>query len=175
MPFKSSRPIYAVILFALSIIYMCTTFLPLLYSVLFPNEDIERVVAALKEAGPAPLDAENVVQEAKSAVGSLTKAIQVGSGYTLNKGFHLTGGHEQTTVTETAYVYIAWFQKRSKPMLVSIALYTNDSGQKAYQISEVNGMLVVRAYAIPVLLFAVSLFLMSRRKSPTQASQPPTR
>lgn len=175
MPFKSSRPIYAIILFALSVIYMCTTFLPLLYSLLFPNEDIEQVVAALKEAGPAPLDAENVVQEAKSAVGPLTKAIQVGSGYTLNKGFHLSGAHEETSVRETAYVYIAWFEKRSKPMLVSIALYANDAGQKAYQISEVNGMSVVRAYAIPVLLFAVSLFLMSRRKSSRQTSWPSTR
>ena len=165
MTFKSSRPTYAIILFALSVIFMGTTFLPLLYSLLFPNEDIERVVAALK-GGTTPLDAENVVQEAKGAVGSLTRAIQVGSGYTWNRGFHLTGAHEQTNISETTYVYIAWFEKRPKPMFVSIVLYANDAGQKAYRINEVNGISVARAYAIPVLFFAVSLFLMRRKKSP---------
>jgi hypothetical protein len=94
---------------------MCATFLPLLYSVLLPNEDIERVVGALREGGTAPSDAETVVEQAKAAAGSLTTAIQVGYYTGVTATFHLSGSHspEQTKVSQTTY--IAWFQKHSSP------------------------------------------------------------
>jgi hypothetical protein len=66
-------------------------------------------------------------------------------------------------------IYIAWFQRRPKPMLVSIALYENDQGQKAYGIGEVATLTVVRGYGVPVALFGASLFLMRKRKSPGAA------
>jgi len=147
---------------------MCTTFLPFLYSLLFPNGDIERVVAGLREGGIAPLDADSVVDEAKAAAGPLIRSIQVGCSYGAAYGFHRSGSHDQTKVSETAYIYIAWFQKHQKPMLVAITLYANDAGQRAYRISEVDAASAARQYAIPVLLFGVSLFLVRRRKSPAQ-------
>jgi len=163
---KTHRPTYAVIFLALSIIYMCGMFLPFLYSVLHPNEDIERVVTALKEGGTAPPEAADVVEHARAAIGSLTKAIPVGIAYRVNKEFHLTGSHEHTTLYETGYFYLAWFEKRQNPTLVAIVLYANETGQKAYRIAEVNGVTIARDYAIPVLLFAVSLFLIRKRESP---------
>jgi hypothetical protein len=54
-------------------------------------------------------------------------------------------------------------------MLVSIALYENDQGQKAYGIGEVATLTVVRGYGVPVALFGASLFLMRKRKSPGAA------
>jgi len=168
--FKSSRPTYAIILLALSVLFMCATFLPLLYSVLLPNEDIERVVGALREGGRAPSDAETVVEQAKTAAGSLTTAMQVGYYSGVTATFHLSGSHspEQTKVSQTTY--IAWFQKRPRPMLVAITLYANDEGQKAYGISEVDPARVVRAYAVPIFLLGVSVFLVRKRKSSTTAS-----
>jgi hypothetical protein len=170
LAFKSSRPIYAIILLALSVIFVCATFLPFLYSLLLPDEDIERVVAALKGSGPAPLDADSVVDEAKAAAGPLIKAIPIGCSYGGSIGFHLSGSHEQTRVSQTAYIYVAWFQKHPGPMLVAITLYANDAGQRVYGIGEIDAASVARQYAIPVLLLGVSLFLVRKRKSPDQAS-----
>jgi hypothetical protein len=161
---------YALILLALSVIFMGTTFLPFLFSMLLPNEDIERVVAALKQGGTAPMDADRVVDEAKATAGPLSKAIQIGSAYQKTYTFSRTRSHEQTRVSLTSYIYIAWFQKHQKPLLVAITLYANDAGQKAYRIGEVDAASIARQYAIPVLFFGVSLFLVIRRKSPAQAS-----
>jgi len=116
------------------------------------------------------LEADSVVDEAKAAAGPLTKAIQIGCSYGTTTQFHLNGSHEQTRVSETAYIYIAWFQKHQKPMPVAITLYANDAGQRAYRISEVDAASVARQYAIPAFLFGGSLFLACRRKSPAQAS-----
>jgi hypothetical protein len=71
---KSGRPVYAIVLVALSTSFIAATVLPFLYSMLVPKEDIERI-AALKDSGEAPLDAVGVVEQTKSAVGSLTKVI----------------------------------------------------------------------------------------------------
>lgn len=169
LAFKSSRPIYAIVLLALSVIFVCATFLPFMYSLLFPNEDIERVVAALREGGIAPLDADNVVDQAKAVAGPLTKAIPIGCSYGGSIGFHLSGSHEQTRVSQTAYIYIAWFQKHPGPMVVAITLFANEAGQRAYGIGEINAGSVARQYAIPVLLLGISLFLVRKRKAPAQA------
>jgi hypothetical protein len=39
--FKSSRPTYTIILLALSTLWMCAVLLPLLYSVVLPNADLQ--------------------------------------------------------------------------------------------------------------------------------------
>lgn len=171
MTFKSGRPIWVVVLFAISTIYMGVMFLPLLYSMLFPNENVERVVAALKQGGIAPLDADTVVDQAKAALGPLTRAIQVGWGYNATKQIHLSGAHEQETITVTSYFYLAWFEKLPKPVVMAVYLYENDAGQKAYRISEVSGVLLARQDAIPLVLFAISLFLMFRKSRGQSARQ----
>jgi hypothetical protein len=160
---KFGRPIYVIILFIVSSIYMGVFFLPFLYSLLFPNADIEQVVAALKDGGIASLEADTVVGQAKNALGPLIKAIQVGWGYNATKQYHLAGSHEQTTITTTSYFYLAWFQRLPKAVVIEVALYENDVGQKAYRISQVSGILFARQLAIPLLLFAVSIFLMFRK------------
>ena len=162
---------YSVILLALSVIFMGTTFLPFLFSLLLPNEDIEGVVAALKDGGTAPMDADTVVDETKATAGPLSRAIQIGSAYQKTYTLSRTGSHEQTRVSQTSYIYIAWFQKHQKPLLVAITLYANDAGQKDYSITTVDAASIARQYAIPLLLFGVSLFLVLRGKSLTQASQ----
>ena len=146
-------------------------FLPVLYSLLFPNADIEQVVAALKDGGIASMDADTVVEQAKAALGPLTKAIQVGWGYDARKQYHLAGSHEHTTITTTSYIYLAWFEKLPKPVVIEVALYENDAGQKAYRISQVSGILLARQLAIPLLLFAVSVFLMFRKSKALKGYQ----
>jgi hypothetical protein len=159
---KLGRPIYTLILFALSSIYMAFVFLPVVYSILFPNPDVETFVAALRDGGVPPLDADTVIEQAKAALGPLTKTIQVGWGYQTQKAFHLVGAHEQSTITATSYLYMAWFQKIPQPIVISVNLYQNDQGQKAYRIQQVSGAALARQAAIPISLFVVSLVLLLR-------------
>ena len=78
MLFKSSRPTYAIILVALSSLWMCAMFLPLLYSVVFPNNDLRGIVYALEERGAAPAKAADIVKETLATAGPLRRAVQVG-------------------------------------------------------------------------------------------------
>ena len=166
MALKSGRPVYAIVLFALSTLFMAATFLPFLYSILFPNVNVERFVAALEDRGEAPPDADNVVDRTKAAAGSLTRAIQIGSSFETRTAIDLRGSRAPQHTHMSQATYIAWFQRCPKPMLVSIALYENDQGQKAYGISEVATLTVVRGYGVPVALFGASLFQIRKRKSP---------
>jgi hypothetical protein len=58
---KSGRPIYAIVMLVLSSLFMCATFLPLLYSVVVPNEDLKGVVSALEERSVPSLESETEV------------------------------------------------------------------------------------------------------------------
>jgi len=165
LAFKSGRPTYAIIFLALSTLFLCTTFLPFFYSILFPNDDLQRVVSALENRASPPLDADSVVQEAKGAAGLLTKAIPVAYYSGMSARFHLDGSHSPERIKQSQVTYIAWFQKRPKPMVMAITLYENEGGQKAYGISEGNAVILVRGYGVPILLFGFSLFLTRRRKS----------
>ena len=169
MAFKG-RPTYAIIFVAVSTLYLCATFVPLCYSALFPNQDIQSVIAALKPGGYAPLDGESAIQEAKAAVGSLTREIQVGYYTGMTAKIHYAGAqpNERTRVSQATYV--AWFQKRSRPMLVQITLYANERGQKAFRITEAEPVLLVRGYGVPILLFGLSLFVLRRTKKPATAA-----
>jgi len=164
--FKSGRPVYAIILVALSTLFMAATFLPFLYSILFPNEDIERFVTALKDRGEAAPDADSVVEQTKATVGSLTRAIQIGAYFEMGLGFHLSGTHATEHTHRSQAIYVARFQKLPKPMLLSVTLYVNNEGEKAYGLSEVAPLTVVRGYGVPIALFAASLFLARRRNPP---------
>jgi hypothetical protein len=163
---KSGRPVYAIVLVALSTLFMAATFLPFLYSILSPNLDIERFVAALKDSDEAPLDPDSVVEQTKGAVGSLTRVIQIGYYSETSIGFHLSGSRAPEHIHTSQATYIAWFQRHPKPMLVSVTLRANDEGQKAYGISEVAPITLVRGYGVPVALFGAALFLVRKRKSP---------
>jgi hypothetical protein len=168
--FKSGRPMYAIILVALSTLFMAATFLPFLYSILFPNENIERFVTALKDGGEAPLDADSVVEQTKAVAGSLTRAIQIGAYFEMGLGFHLSGSRAPQHTHTSQATYIAWFQRLPKPLLVSVTFYANDEGKKAYGLNEVALLTLVRGYGVPVALFAASLFLARRRNPPGAAA-----
>ena len=167
------RPAYAIVFLALSSLWMCATFLPLLFSVLFPNDDLQGVVDALESRRPAPPEADTVVEQTLAAVGSLTRAVPVAyySGMTAT----VRAGGSQTSRQRQAS-YAAWFEKRSRPLLLVITVYEGEQGQKAYGIHEGEPMLVVRGYSLVVLAFVASLFLARkpRGSSATLPSQRPT-
>jgi len=80
MALRSDRPLDARIFLAFSILFLSATLLPFLYSILFPNEDLQGVASALEGRGSPPLDADAVIEEAKQAAGTLTHSIQIACG-----------------------------------------------------------------------------------------------
>ena len=161
---RSSRPIYVIILFSVGCIWLGILLFPLLYSTLFPNDDIRKVVLALEERGAPPAESQAAVQQAIAGVGALRWALQVAqySGFTTT--YHLDGGNAETIKVSEAS-YIAWFQKPSTPMLISISRYEGDGNRKAFAITQGNPVALVRGYAPPLFLFGVSLFLFLRKST----------
>jgi hypothetical protein len=172
---QSRRPTYAIILLVLSVLFLGATFLPFLDSVLFPSEDLERVISALGDRGSPPLDADTVIQEAKDSAGLLRKVLPVAyySGRTTR--FQLTGGQEPESTKESQGTYVAWFQNYPKPILIAITLHESNAGRKTFSISRADPVALVRGYMIPIVIFAVSLFLARKRKSAFSDSPPSAR
>jgi hypothetical protein len=167
LAFKSNRPIYAVILLVVSVFFMCTTFLPFLYSVVFPNDNLQEFISALEGSEPPPLDADTVVQRTIVAVGSLKRTIKIGYGYQVTTQIHYVEPRTIEKIKVSQDINIAWFEKQPKPVVVAFACYEHSNGQKDYSISEVNPLVLVRGYAIPLVFFIVSLFL-ARKRNPSR-------
>jgi hypothetical protein len=166
LAFKSSRPTYAIILLVLSSLFMCATFLPLLYSIVLPNQDIQGFVSALEQRSTPSMEAESVVQQAIAAAGPLTRAIPIAYNSEWTVAIHYAGSQPSEKLRASQAIYIAWFQRHPKAALVAFTCYENGAGQKAYQIREVDPVGMVRGYAIPLGLFGLSLFLVRRKKPP---------
>jgi hypothetical protein len=146
---------------------MGATFFPLLYSVVLPNEDLQGFLSALEGRRAPTLESETVVQSAIAAGGTLRSAIKVAYSYSWVTRSYRDGSHPSEKIETSQAAYVAWFDKRRGPMLIALTCYKNGEGQKAYQISGVDPLVVIRGYAIPLGLFGIALFLARRRKSPS--------
>jgi hypothetical protein len=70
-------------------------------------------------------------------------------------------------MSKTEDSYIAWFQKVPKPVLLVVRRYKVDGAVQAYEIgSDQAASFLVRAYAPPLLLWLVSIYLLRKRRSP---------
>jgi hypothetical protein len=165
LAFRSSRPTYGIILLVVSSLFMAATFLPLLYSFVFPNENLQRLVSALEEREPPSMEAETVVHDAIAAVGPLTRAIKVAYSTEVTLKIPYAGASTPEKIKASQDIYIAWFQKHPKAVVVALTCYENAEGQRAYQINEVDRLTLVRGYTIPPCLFGISLFLARKRKA----------
>lgn len=164
MGFRSGRRGYAIVLLSLSSLYLCAILLPLLYSVVFPNQDLQRFVFALEErATPSP-DSETVVRQAIEGVGPLRRAIKVAYYSQVSAKFHYGASGRTERIRVSQATYVAWFEKHPPAVLVAMTCYEYGEGQKTYRITEASSASLVRGYALPVGLFGLSLFLARRRK-----------
>jgi hypothetical protein len=148
----------------LSSLWVAAIFGPLLYSVLSPTDDLWAIVHALQGRGVPPSKAAAIVQKTLEQGGLLGRAIHVG---------HYAGGsvilqnNASHTMSKTEDSYIAWFQKIPKPILLAVRRYKVDGALQAYEIGSGEATsFLVRAYAPPLLAWAVSLYLVSKRRSP---------
>jgi hypothetical protein len=77
-------------LLVLSSLWVVITFLPLLYSILFPPRDIQEIVRALEERGTVSPQIATAVQETIASTGPLRRAVQVGYYSESRRHFTLT-------------------------------------------------------------------------------------
>ena len=161
MILKSGRPLYAILLFALSSLWMCAIFLPLLSFVVSPDENLRRFVQALEDHGLPPPEAAATVKETIDAVGPLTSAVPVAYYSGVSTTVRASGSE---TIRKRQVSYLAHFQKHPKSLLLVVTSYEGTGGQSAYEINEGEAMFLVRGYTLPVLVFVVSLFLLLKKK-----------
>lgn len=148
---------------------MCTTFFPFLYSVVFPNENLQGFIAALEGHGPSSPDSYTVVQQTIAAAGTLKRSIRIGHSYQVTSKIRYVEPRTTEKIEMSQDIRIAWFEKHPEPVLLAFACYERSDGQKAYGISEVNPLIVVRGYGIPLFFFGISLFLARKKKPPVSA------
>lgn len=156
---KSGNPIYKIVFLGISLLFMGATFLPLLYSVIFPQKDVQTIIVALREQGDPPQEAVSIVNAVTASAGRLTEAMKIGYYWETRVGFQPNSGLERVHVSQTTY--IAWFQKRDG-MLIAVTRYEDDRGRKTYNISPASWITVVRGYVLPIGLFVGAIFFMAR-------------
>lgn len=123
MFFKTNRPTYAIVLFALSSLWMCAMFLPLLYFVVSPGQELHGVVHALEKRGAPSAEAASVVQETIASVGPLTGAIPLAYYSGVTTTMKLAGTQ---TRRKNQASFIARFQKHLTPLLLLITEYESN-------------------------------------------------
>jgi hypothetical protein len=163
MLFRLSLRIFIIGLLVLSSFWVAATFLPVLYSVLFPPHDIQGIVRALEGKGGAPPGpATTVVEEIRALAGPLRRAWQVGYHSEVSATFQVNNSHTSRT---TQASYIAWFQKNPKPILLLVERTETDGVLQGYRINQGAPLSLVGSFAYPLVLFAFSLVLFLKRKS----------
>lgn len=104
---KLSLQIFWIVLLVLSSLWVAATFLPFLYSLISPTQDLAAIVRALQGQGAPPPEAVAVVGETLKQGGSLDRAIHVGHYATAYAWYEYRNGTSHMTTTsrvEDSYV-----------------------------------------------------------------------
>jgi hypothetical protein len=152
-----------ILLLVLSSLWVAAVFGPLLYSVLSPTADLWAIVHALQGRGAPPPQATVAVQEALEGGGRLGRAIQVGHYTGVAVTFQNGVSH---TMRRTEDSYLASFQKIPRPILLIVRRYEVDGGLRGYEVGSAEATSLIRPYALPLLAWAFSLYLVRKRRSP---------
>jgi hypothetical protein len=154
-----SLRIFVIGLFVLSCVWLLASFGTLAYSVVSPPRDLVSIVGALEGRAQAPAMAVPAVQQINEQVGSLRRAFRVGYHVETSATLSLKSSSTETT---TQVSYMAWFQKRSAPMLLLIQRLESNGVIQEYDIAEGAPLSLVAAYVYPLVFFAFALFVVRR-------------
>jgi hypothetical protein len=164
----SGRAVPLVLLSVFSL-WMAAFILPLFYSLLFPNADMQHIVRAFEgketlRADLAPL------AKATDSVGQLKRAIQVGAYWGASAEYK----HGESHTTKTKQVsYLAWFEKRSsRPTVLILTRAETDGSDVRFYVNEGNPLGTLRVYLVPAVVFACSLYWFAKRRPVSEAGQP---
>jgi hypothetical protein len=150
------------VLLVLSSLWTVATLSPLFYSLLFPNQDIQHIVRALEGRETLREELTPLVRGTIDTSGHLKRAIQVGAYFYASAEQKLRESH---TTKEVEIAYLAWFEKRSKPTILVITRTEIDGSLLRFHTYEGRPIGTIRAYLLPVLVLAFSVYWFRRRDS----------
>lgn len=162
---KISNRALPIVLLVVAIAWTVAISSPLVYYLFVPNPDIRALVGALEGRQHPPLGLDSLVQQVNSQLGLLKRAIPVGAYYGASAEFNIKKSHTTKTVVVS---YWGWFQKRSKPGLFVISRAETDNSRIKFDITGGDPASILRAYGLPLVLLALSLaWLWKRRHRPS--------
>jgi hypothetical protein len=152
-------------LLALSSLWLAVTFLPILYSVVFPSRDLQQVICALEMRCSAPPEAAAIIRAALASAGPLRRALQVGYYSGATTTLQLNASH---TSRGTQISYLAWFQNVPKPLLLLVSKSETDGTFDGYRVGEGQPRSLIVGYSLPLLLFTFCLYFVRRKSTPAK-------
>ena len=144
----SLRPTYALILLALSGLWLCAVLVPYLNSVISPDQDFRDIVLALEGRRTAPPGSEPMVQQTIATAGPMKRAIQIAYYSGGSVAIHTSGSPTTRKMKVSQASYMTWFQKPGQPAVVGITRYEDDAGQKTYGINAGDPLTMMQGYAL---------------------------
>lgn len=133
---------------------------PLLYSRLHPNEDIQRVLYALSRQELFETPVQPPLTEIFNSDGRLKRAIQVGASW--QSSADLNAGESHST-RENQASYLAWFENRSTPTILTITRIDVDHSYVRFRVGEGNLLATVLSCLAPFVLLGIAVYLLRSR------------
>jgi hypothetical protein len=152
-----------ILLLVVSSLWVAVGFGSLLLSALSPAADVWAIVHAMQGRQDPPPKSTAVVQTALDGGGRLGRVIHVTHYAAVGATFR-NGDRHRTRMTEDGY--LAWFQKIPRPILLVLRRYELDGTLQGYEVGSAEATRLIPLYGPPLLAFAVSLYLVRKRKSP---------
>jgi|SRR5271157_2533448 len=152
---------FPVVLLVFSGLWTAGALLPLFYSMLFPNRDIQRIVRALEGRETLPEAWAPLVQQIVSEAGHLRRAVQVGVYWHVEVDYNMQKSHK---TKRTQISYLAWFEKREKPMVLLVTRREVDESELYFNIDEGEPFGIIQFYLLPLLVLAFSIYWFRRKR-----------
>jgi hypothetical protein len=150
-------PIFFLVLFGL---WTAAVYFPLFYSLSFPNHDIQHLVGALEGRESARKELSSFVQNTIDSSGRLNHAIRMAAYYGASAEYKFRQSH---TSKETEYAYLAWFEKRPKPVIFVVRLSEIDGSLLRFNMREGEPLGLARVLILPPLAFSFCLYWFRRK------------
>jgi hypothetical protein len=154
---KMSRHSWAWVTLVLAIVCGVAVAGPLLYSRVHPNADIQRVLLALSRHQPIEESVQPPLTEVFDSAGRLKRAIQLGASWQFSGDVNAGESH---STTETRASYLAWFESRSKPTLLTITRIETNHFSIRFRIGEGGLVSTLISFLVPFALLGVTAYLL---------------
>ena len=148
-----------ILFLALSGLWTAGIYLPFLYSIAFPNVEIQHLVKALEGREPPRQGLSSLVRGIVDSNGHLKRTILVGSYHGVSAEFKSRQWH---TSKETEFAYLAWFEKRSNTTILIVNLTEIDESTLRFDIREGKPLALARIYLLPLFALAFSVYWFRR-------------
>lgn len=157
-----SNRVLPLVFLIISLLWLTAVVSPLIYSLLFPTKDIQQIVRALEGRESVREELTPLIQHVSNAAGRMDHAIPVGAYWHTSMEYNAKQSHR---TKETELSYLAWFQKRSKPIILVITRSETDGSQLSFDIDEGSLFGIVRAYLLPALVLTFSVIWFRKRRT----------